>query len=235
MKRVDIFRAFSSVFFQMCHATKSCESDLKKQKNICACPAFPALVNQNNRKCCHLPQRYWDLESRSPESGRVLEMASVCRMHFAFPLVSSFFFFLQTCMAIFFSLWPPMRICFFFTHDIPQPSLCLLCLSARSSLWPRCSTGGSRLEYWFTWGKSMCSKGVLFVCPVILPSPPVPLHPVLPLTGRRFLFLTQILERSLPSCREQIFPLIEQRSEVRWRKNRIQVSYFKFSQNPVKL
>lgn len=115
-----------------------------------------------------------------------------------------------------------MRISFF-THDIPRPSLCLIRLSAPSSLWPHCSTGRSGLEYWFTWGKSMCSKAVLFVCPAILSSPPVP---ALPLSlSRQVLFLTQILERNLPSCHEQIYLLNSQdkrgKQEAIWSKELI--------------
>lgn len=110
-----------------------------------------------------------------------------------------------------------MRISFF-THDIPQPSLCLICLSAPSSLWPHCSTGRSGLEYWFTWGKSMCPKAV-FCLSALLSSRPsaslrslcVPLRPSAPsLSVGGFLFLTQILERSLPTCREQIYLLYSQ-------------------------
>lgn len=68
-------------------------------------------------------------------------------------------------------LLPPMRI--HFPADVPQPSLCLvcLCLSAASSLWPHAPTGRSGLEYWFTCRKSMCCGAVLFFCPTTQ-SPP---------------------------------------------------------------
>lgn len=76
----------------------------------------------------------------SPEWSSATKMAAACRR-----MLFVSFFPLKTCIQSSFSL-PPMRV-FSFTHDIPQPSLCLICLSAAASLWPHCSTGSSGLAY----------------------------------------------------------------------------------------
>lgn len=108
---------------------------------------------------------------RSGVQSVATKMASVCRMPFCFSFPP--FFPPQNMHNNLLSLclqWesPSLHM------TVPQPSHCPICLSALASLWPHCSTGRSGLAYWFTWGKSMCSKAGFVCLPLLSSHPPRP-------------------------------------------------------------
>lgn len=123
--------------------------------------------------------------SWSPECYSAIKMASACRILVVFPVCLSFF--PKTCIlsSLFILVASNENL-----SDIPQPSLCLIHLSAPSSLWPHCSTGR------WAWilihvGESPCVFKRFCLSALLSPS-------LCRLSLPQWvLFLTQILKRNL--------------------------------------